>query len=107
MGGGGNGQRLDHSRQLTELCGDAVTLTGEERDLGACVLDDTACLRPELVGLLAGVGDDCCSLGACSSQLVVGSALLADALVGDLLTQRPRPLLGLAEPGLRALLGVL
>src|SRR4051794_34202674 len=107
MGGGGNGQRLDHSRQLTELCGDAVTLTGEERDLGACVLDDTACLRPELVGLLAGVGGDCGSLGAGSSPLVVGSAVHADDPLRDLLTPRPPPPPPLAEPGLRALLGVL
>src|SRR4051794_41732275 len=57
MGGGGYCQRLDHSGQLTELGGDAVTLTGEERDFGACVLDDTACPRPALGGRVAGLRD--------------------------------------------------
>src|SRR4051794_41902306 len=102
MGGGGYCQRLDHSGQLTQLGGDAVTLTGEERDLGACVLDDTACLRPELVGLLAGVGGGRGPPGACSSQLRGGRAPPAGDLVGALPPPRPRPPPPPPAPGPRA-----
>src|SRR3954453_22514723 len=98
MGGGGNGQCLDHSRQLTELGGDAVTLTGEEGDLGACILDDTACLRAQILALLPSVGDQRGSLGARTSLLVVGRALHPQDLVGNLLAERARTLLGLVEP---------
>jgi hypothetical protein len=97
VGGGGHGQRLDDAGQLSELLGDAVALTGQERHLGPGLLDDTPRLRPQVVGLLTGGGHEGGALGACSAELLVGGALLVEDVGCDLLAQGPRSLLGLGE----------
>ena len=48
---------LDDARELPELSGDAVASAGEKGDLGACVLERTARLCAQLIGLGPGVRD--------------------------------------------------
>jgi hypothetical protein len=103
MGRGRYGEGLDDAGELPELLRDALALPRQQRHLGTGFLDDTPCLRAELVRLLSGFGDDGGALGPGSAQLVVRGALAAEDLLGDLLAEPPGALLGLGEAVARPL----
>src|SRR3954447_16022358 len=106
MGGGRYGEGLDDTGELAELLGDAFTLPDQQRHLGTGVLDDTPCLRAELVCFVPGLRDDGGTFGARPSELFVGGALATEHLLRRLLAEGPRALLGLGQPVARPLAGL-
>src|SRR3954447_14798076 len=106
MGRGRYGEGLDDTGELAELLGDAFTLPNQQRHLGTGVLDDTPCLRAELVCFVPSLRDDGGAFGPRTSELLIGGALATEHLLRRLLAEGPSALLGLGEPVRRALAGL-
>src|SRR5690242_11011069 len=100
------GEGLDDAGQLAQLLGDAFALSCQQRYLGTGILDDTPCLRSQLVRLPTGLRDDVGALTTSATELVVRGALAAENVLGHLLPQGPSTLLRLGQAVARPLVGV-